>query len=574
MKTEVITVPIDKLRQHPYHQEGYESKSTDSLEMSFKRTGNKPVYPIVVFPHHEPGLFWVVSGMSRLETMIQMEISEVEVILYEVTDETEINNLIVDLNKQRIKTGAELLYEFRHFLGMYPPKKGVPGNRYNKIGKEIGKTNNWVKDLVMLNGLFEGEGDIILEKIFNNELSVSEGMLIKEVVETQEEKFSSAEILEKICDPKFDYKRLNFGIRYLELEDDIEYDLFRSYLLREISPEEMEKKLQQMGRINKIIDDHENSKIVVPSFDDVFTTENTHIINGNSLKVDFEHPFEKQIRCLVGSAEYGDRRLNRATIADSPGHHMNGQEYGIFLAGAYVKYKKYLAPDGSIYVILDDFRLDDGSMSCYLEYFVTEMLKNEFYLVGRYIWFKENPMPRSYRDKDMVGGYEMIYRFSLDPQDYYCNTDVFIEKEKGENESFQEGCTNSDKKGNTTRGSEYYQSHLKKLRNTLDKRECMDIIRGNVCNPETFFRQEEQKKHSSQSPIYLTSTLILESTQPGDLVVDIWNGVGNTMTSALLLGRKYVGIELNKDYYDQTCRRIQLTEEMLRGTANGLPKAA
>lgn len=574
MKSKKLRVREDQLVLHPYHEEVYGSSSTDSLELSIKRTGGTPLNPVAVVPHPEPQWNYVISGKLRMEAQINMGLSEIEVTRYEITDETEIRNLIVDLNKQRVKTGSDQLHEFRHFLSMYPPKKGVPGNRYSKIGKEIGKTYNWVKDLVILDGLFEGEGDIILEKIFNNELSVSEGMLIKEVVETQEEKFSSPEIFKKICDPKFDYKRLDYGIKHLNLEDDIEYDLFRSYLRKEIDPKEMEKKLQQMGRIKEIIDNHENSKIAVPSFDDVFTTENTHIIHGNSLEVDFDHPFEKSIRCLVGSAEYGDRRLNRDKIADSPGHHMNGQEYGIFLAGAYVKYKQYLSPDGSIYVILDDFRLDDGSMSCYLEYFVTEMLKNGFYLVGRYIWFKENPMPRSYRDKDMVGGYEMIYRFSLDPQDYYCNTDVFIEREKGENESFQEGCTNSDKKGNITRGSEYYQSHLKKLRNTLDKRECMDIIRGNVCNPETFFHQEEQKKHSSQSPIYLTSTLILESTQPGDLVVDIWNGVGNTMTSALLLGRKYVGIELNKDYYEQTCRRIQLTEERLKGTENGFLSAA
>jgi len=574
MNSEKLRVRVDQLVLHPYHEEVYGSSSTDSLELSIKRTGGKPLNPVAVVPHPEPQWHYVISGKLRMEAQISMGLSEIEVTYYEITDETEIKNLIVDLNKQRVKTGSDQLHEFRHFLNLYPPKKGVPGNRYQKIGKEIGKSTNWVKDLVMLNGLFEGEGDIIMENIFNGDISISEGMLIKEVVETQEEKFSSPEILRKICDPKFDYKRLDYGIRYLDLKDDIEYDLFRSYLLKEIDTKEMEKKLQQMGRIKEIIDSHENSKIVVPSFDEVFTTENTHIIHGNSLEVDFIHPFEKQIRCLVGSAEYGDRRLNREKIEDSPGHQMNGQEYGIFLAGAYFKYKKYLAPDGSIYVILDDFRLDDGSMSCYLEYFVTEMLKNGFYLVGRYIWVKDNPMPRSYRDKDMVGGYEMIYRFSLDPEKYYCNTDLFLERERGKNESFREGCTNSDKKGNTSRGGEYYQSHLKKLRNTLDERKCMDIIQGNVCNPETFFLQEEQKKHSSQSPIYLTSTLILESTQPGDLVVDIWNGVGNTMTSALLLGRKYVGIELNKNFYEQTCRRIQLTEEMLKGTENGLPSAA
>ena len=64
--------------------------------------------------------------------------------------------------------------------------------------------------------------------------------------------------------------------------------------------------------------------------------------------------------------------------------------------------------------------------------------------------------------------------------------------------------------------------------------------------------------------MYLSSTLILESTEPGDLVVDIWNGVGNSMESALLLGRKFVGIELENDYFQQTGRRAEDTERKLK----------
>ena len=89
-------------------------------------------------------------------------------------------------------------------------------------------------------------------------------------------------------------------------------------------------------------------------------------------------------------------------------------------------------------------------------------------------------MPRSYKDKDMVNGFEMVYRFSLDPKDYYCNPDLFLELEKSKNGGFQEGCTNTTGDGKTSRGSSYYQSHMKKLRNTLDEKSCGDIIRGNV----------------------------------------------------------------------------------------------
>ena len=55
-------------------------------------------------------------------------------------------------------------------------------------------------------------------------------------------------------------------------------------------------------------------------------------------------------------------------------------------------------------------------------------------------------------------------------------------------------------------------------------------------------------------------TLILESTKPGDLVVDIWNGVGGTMESSLSLQRDYIGVELEENYFRQTQRRLQILE--------------
>ena len=565
MNTTNKNVDINKLRIHPYHEEVYESSSNDTLKVSFLRTGNKPVYPIVVVPNPDnPDLLWVVSGMSRLETLIRMEQTEVQVILYETTDETEIRNLIVDLNKQRIKSGRELLREFRHFLIVYPEKKGVPGNRYSKIGKETGRSTENVRQLVMLNYSLEGEGDIILENVFDGNLSGSDGKIIRAVVEKHPEKFTSEESFQKICDPKFDYSRLEYGITYLDLNDDSEYSLFRSYLLKDITLQDFHKSLQQLGKIEKRIDNHEKNKVTIPILDDNHITENTCLIKGSNREVEFKHPFGREIQCLVGSPPYGNRRLNGDNPDSDTGHGMTGKEYGLYLSETYVRFKPFMSKDGSIYVIIDDYRMDNGAHACSLEHFVVEMEDKGFFLVGRYTWAKDNPMPRSYADKDMVNGFEMVYRFSLDPKDYYCNPDLFIELEKGKNEGFREGCTNTDGKGNTTRGSSYYQSHLKKLRNTLNERNCTDVIRGNVCNPMDFFRQADEKKHTSQSPLYLTSTLILESTRPDDLVVDIWNGVGNTMDSALFLGRKYVGIELDGDYFQQSCRRAEITERIIK----------
>lgn len=127
-----------------------------------------------------------------------------------------------------------------------------------------------------------------------------------------------------------------------------------------------------------------------------------------------------------------------------------------------------------------------------------------------------------------------------------------------------EGCTNHSNNPESNRGGKYIQSNAKKILNTLDENYCEQIIRGNTGNPGDYFRAVEEVKHSSTSPIYLTSTLILEGSAPGDTIIDIWNGVGNSMISSLLLGRKYVGIEIEENYYNQTIKKVIETEKLIK----------
>jgi DNA modification methylase len=561
MNKEVKTIRVEDLKQHPYHQKVYNSPSSEYLESSIERTGDAPIYPIVAVPCRDD-LFWVISGMVRLDTLIKMGYTEVSVMVFDITDENMIQNLIIDLNKSRIKDGHELLMEFRHYLELYPQRKGVKGSRYDQIGKEINMGHDRVKDLSILNTFFNGEGDVILENVFSGELSMNQVNQLKKVVEHYPDKFNSETSYEKLCNRNFDFSRLEYAVSVLSIDDEDDFELIKSYLLRTITFEEFQKTLYQLGRIEATVKTHDENKVSVPFLDDEFKTAHAHIFKGDNR--DVETSFSKPIACLIGSPPYGDRRSNGDDSDQETGHGMNGEEYAEYLAETYSRYFQFMAPDGSIYVIIDDFRLPDGSYACSLEHFVSEMKKKGVFLVGRYIWWKNNAMPRNYKDKDMVSSFEMVYRFSLDPNGYYANPDIFLELEDTTGIDIRSGCTNHSKNGNTTRGGTYVQSHLKKLRNTLDEQTCCDVIKGNVANPEDFFRQVDEKKHTSTAPIYLTSTLILESTKPGDLCVDIWNGVGNTMVSALLLDREYVGIEKEENYFQQTVRRLQITEDHMK----------
>jgi site-specific DNA-methyltransferase (adenine-specific) len=72
-------------------------------------------------------------------------------------------------------------------------------------------------------------------------------------------------------------------------------------------------------------------------------------------------------------------------------------------------------------------------------------------------------------------------------------------------------------------------------------------------------KQEEKVlgKHPTQKPIKLIERCILASTASGDFVFDPFNGSATTGVSAIRAGRKYVGIELEKEFIDLSIKRLE-----------------
>lgn len=65
------------------------------------------------------------------------------------------------------------------------------------------------------------------------------------------------------------------------------------------------------------------------------------------------------------------------------------------------------------------------------------------------------------------------------------------------------------------------------------------------------FSTDKQKSalHPTQKPLALMEYLILTYTNPGDLVLDNAAGSGTTLLAAKNLGRQYIGIEKDEEYY-------------------------
>jgi site-specific DNA-methyltransferase (adenine-specific) len=64
-------------------------------------------------------------------------------------------------------------------------------------------------------------------------------------------------------------------------------------------------------------------------------------------------------------------------------------------------------------------------------------------------------------------------------------------------------------------------------------------------------------KHPTQKPIEVLEKIIISATNPGDIVLDPFNGSGTTGVAAILNNRQYIGIDNNEDYLEISKMRIQ-----------------
>ncbi|MBP8994872.1 MAG: site-specific DNA-methyltransferase [Bacteroidales bacterium] len=71
-------------------------------------------------------------------------------------------------------------------------------------------------------------------------------------------------------------------------------------------------------------------------------------------------------------------------------------------------------------------------------------------------------------------------------------------------------------------------------------------------------------KHPTQKPEELLKRIVLASTNKGDLILDPFTGSSTTGIAAYLLGRKFVGIDTEKQYLDLSIKRFEELERNLK----------
>ena len=80
-----------------------------------------------------------------------------------------------------------------------------------------------------------------------------------------------------------------------------------------------------------------------------------------------------------------------------------------------------------------------------------------------------------------------------------------------------------------------------------------------VWNDINFYDRKQVKFHSTQKPIPLIERIIKTSSNKNQTVLDIFGGSGSTGVACKLHDRKFIGCEIDEQYYTKSLDRINTT---------------
>lgn len=89
-------------------------------------------------------------------------------------------------------------------------------------------------------------------------------------------------------------------------------------------------------------------------------------------------------------------------------------------------------------------------------------------------------------------------------------------------------------------------------------------LQGNLISmPSVVSNSHEKEDHPTQKPVRLLRYLVRTYSNEGDTILDNCMGSGTTAVACIKENRHFIGFELNKDYYDKACKRIDAEQRQL-----------
>ncbi|NYI72720.1 site-specific DNA-methyltransferase (cytosine-N4-specific) [Naumannella cuiyingiana] len=168
------------------------------------------------------------------------------------------------------------------------------------------------------------------------------------------------------------------------------------------------------------------------------------------------------------------------------------------------------------------------------------------------VWHKPNAMPTSATDR-LATRHEHLFLLARRPH-YYFDLDAIKIPGSGRSAGNRDRERFATGAGTATAHRLYSGSNPG---STLSTKTWETANPGDVWSIAT--RPNRSADHFAMFPIDIPLRCIAAGSRPGDLVLDPFSGLATTGRAALMLGRRYTGIDINAEYHESAAERLAET---------------
>jgi DNA modification methylase len=261
------------------------------------------------------------------------------------------------------------------------------------------------------------------------------------------------------------------------------------------------------------------------------------IICGDALQVLRTFP-DEFVDLIVTSPPYADKRKN---------------SYGGIHPDRYVQWflpialelKRVLKPSGTFILNIKE-GVSDGERETYVLELILEMRKQGWLWTEEYIWHKRNSYPGKWPNR-FRDAWEHCLQFNKQRKFSMYQESVMVPMGDWAKTRLRNLSETDKRRDESKVGSGFG----KNISNWLGRKMAYP---NNVLHLAT---ESGNKNHSAAFPVALPKWFIKLFTKPGDVVLDPFLGSGTAAVAAKHLGRRYIGIELRKDFCAQAEKRVK-----------------
>lgn len=262
---------------------------------------------------------------------------------------------------------------------------------------------------------------------------------------------------------------------------------------------------------------------------------------------------------IVTSPPYADKRKNSYKG-------MHPDKYVEWFLPITEQLKRILKDKGSFILNIKEHP-SNGERETYVLELILAMRKQGWFWIEEYCWYKKNSFPGKWPNR-FRDSWERCLHFTKKKDFKMYQKAVKVPIGDWAQKRFKSMSEND-----FVRHISKNNTHLaKNVSNWLNKKKVFPhnvlvfeeehrLYLGNVVETAV---DTSNKNHSAIYPIELPSWFIRLFTKENDVVLDPFLGSGTTAVAATMHGRKYIGIELKKEYFDEASKNVSEVKKVLK----------